>query len=331
MISGHEQELIYQPTPVDVAAEQFLKDVKSGLTAKPKKLSSKYFYDKDGDALFQQIMQLPEYYLTRSELDIFQNKTADLAKAIGKAPFDLIELGAGDGSKTIHLLEHLSNQAAEFTFMPIDISGNILLSLNDQLKAQIPALSITCLKGDYFDMLDEAVKISVRRKVVLMLGGNIGNMNVDEASAFCKSLFQKLSPGDLVIMGFDLKKNPSTILKAYDDSKGITAAFNLNLLSRINRELGANFNLDQFEHYQTYDPISGDCKSFLVSMEKQQVNQGGNVYRFEKDEVIFMEVSRKFALAEIEQLASASGFVCSNFIFDSKGWFSDVVWEVPAH
>jgi len=331
MTSGLELGLLSQPNKADAAAEQFLNDVIAGLSAKPKKLSSKYFYDKNGDALFQQIMELPEYYLTKSELDIFQNKTADLARAIGKVPFDLIELGAGDGSKTIHLLRYLTEKAAEFTFMPIDISGNILASLHHQLKAQISEISVTCLKGDYFDMLDEAVRISKRRKVVLMLGGNIGNMSKEEATAFCHSLFGRLSPGDLVIMGFDLKKNPATILNAYDDSKGITAAFNLNLLRRINRELGADFNLEQFQHYQTYDPISGDCKSYLVSMEKQQVKQGENVYLFEKDEVIFMEVSRKFALAEIEQLASISGFICSNFIFDSKGWFSDVLWEVPAH
>ncbi|MDQ0965338.1 putative SAM-dependent methyltransferase [Flavobacterium sp. W4I14] len=177
-------------------------------------------------------------------------------------------------------------------------------------------------------MLTKAVRISNRRKVVLMLGGNIGNMGKSEAIEFCCKLFEKLSPGDLVIMGFDLKKNPRKILDAYNDSKGVTAEFNLNLLSRINRELNADFSLENFEHYQTYDPVSGECKSYLVSLEKQQVKQNNNVYHFEKDEVIFMEVSRKFEVKEIEQLAQQSRFICTDFIFDSKEWFSDVVWKV---
>lgn len=329
MTSNSEQSLLSQQTVVETVEGQFLADVTAGLSAKPKRLPSKYFYDKNGDVLFQQIMQLPEYYLTKSEMDIFENKTAELAQAIGKEPFDLIELGAGDGSKTVHLLKYLNDQRAEFTFMPIDISGNILMSLQNQLEKQMPEISMKCLEGDYFDMLTKAVRMSKRRKVILMLGGNIGNMSKSEAIEFCCNLFQNLSPGDLVIMGFDLKKNPRQILDAYDDSKGVTSAFNLNLLNRINRELGGDFSLEKFEHYQAYDPISGDCKSYLVSLEKQQVSQSENIYQFEKDEVIFMEVSRKFSLEEIDQFAQESGFVCSNFIFDSKGWFSDVVWRVP--
>ncbi|MDQ0965339.1 putative SAM-dependent methyltransferase [Flavobacterium sp. W4I14] len=137
--------LLSQQTINYSAQERFLWDVKEGLSVKPKRLSSKYFYDNAGDALFQQIMQLPEYYLTRSEMDIFENKTAELAQAIGQDPFDLIELGAGDGSKTAHLLKYLHEKRVEFTFMPIDISGNILASLRDQLEKKMPEIIIKCL------------------------------------------------------------------------------------------------------------------------------------------------------------------------------------------
>ncbi|RZK79109.1 MAG: L-histidine N(alpha)-methyltransferase [Pedobacter sp.] len=315
-------------TEVLPLAKDFFNDVRSGLSQCPKKLSSKYLYDVKGDELFQQIMQLPEYYLTRCEMDIFKNKTEELALSVGSAPFDLIELGAGDGTKSMHLLKHLQEKSAEFTFIPIDISGNILKVLETKVKAQIPAINIQCLKGDYFEMLTEAVQYSTRRKVVLLLGGNIGNMTAVEAENFCSSLFKALSPGDRVIIGFDLKKHPKTILNAYDDSQGITAAFNLNLLVRINRELGANFELDQFEHYQSYNPENGECRSYLVSLYEQTVNLQNSTIRFMENETIFMEVSRKFSPDDINLLAQQTGFTPVGRIMDSKEWFADAVWEI---
>lgn len=323
-----EQDLLFNEVIRCLASEQFLMDVKLGLSAKEKHLSSKYFYDKAGDALFQEIMKMPEYYLTRCEMDIFQNKTLELANAIEDEPFDLIELGAGDGSKSVHLLKHLSEKKVDFNFYPIDISANILQVLEGDLKGKITDLNIEGLEGEYFDRLSVAVKRSSRRKVVMMLGANIGNMALEEARVFCATLRRNLSPGDLVLIGFDLKKNPRTILDAYNDGSGITAAFNLNLLKRINRELYADFDLEGFEHYQTYDPQSGECKSFLVSLKSQQVTLDHTLIGFEKNEVIFMEVSRKFTASEIDELAHQSGFEVKNYIDDSKGWFSDVVWQV---
>lgn len=323
-----EQDLLFNEAVRCLASEQFLMDVKLGLSAKEKHLSSKYLYDKGGDALFQEIMQMPEYYLTRCELDIFQNKTLELANAIGHEPFDLIELGAGDGSKSVHLLKYLTEKQVDFNFYPIDISANILQVLQADLKGKIPDLNIEGLEGDYFDRISVAVKKSSRRKVLMMLGANIGNMALDEARAFCATLRENLAPGDLVLIGFDLRKNPRTILDAYNDGSGITAAFNLNLLKRINRELYADFDLEGFEHYQTYDPQSGECKSFLVSLESQQVTLDHTLIGFEKNEVIFMEVSRKFTVSEIDELANQSGFMVRDFINDSREWFSDVVWQV---
>ncbi|WP_213280018.1 L-histidine N(alpha)-methyltransferase [Chryseobacterium indologenes] len=314
----------------DDGADNFGSDVLKGLSAHPKKLSSKYFYDKAGDRLFQQIMAMPEYYLTNCELDIFQNKTEELAKAISNIneSFDLIELGAGDAMKSSYLLRHLVEKGTDFTYMPIDISGNILSVLQENLKKKLPELEILPLEGEYFDMLDKATGISKRKKVVLFLGGNIGNMESEEARHFCSEVKRKLNTGDLFLVGFDLKKNPKTILAAYNDPAGITASFNLNLLTRINRELKADFKLENFQHYQNYDPVSGACRSFLVSLCDQEVHVGNHLFQFKKDELIDMEISQKFSEQDIKKLAGDSGFHILVEIKDTKNWFVDSIWMV---
>ncbi|MBB6370581.1 L-histidine N(alpha)-methyltransferase [Chryseobacterium shigense] len=314
----------------DHHVDSFLTDVLKGLKSSPKRLSSKYFYDKTGDRLFQEIMVMPEYYLTKCELDIFKNKTADLIRLINpeNEPFDLIELGAGDAMKSTFLLKHLVETGVQFTYMPIDISGNILSILKEKLGRELPALEISALEGDYFQMLQKAASLSHRRKVILFLGSNIGNMNIEEAESFCHALNRNLSSGDRVLIGFDLKKNPHTILNAYNDKNGITAAFNLNLLTRINRELGADFDLKQFQHYQTYDPVSGACKSYLVSLKEQTVKIGNESILFEESELIDMEISQKFSAEKIEELREKSDFKRVGEIKDSKNWFVDVIWQV---
>lgn len=310
--------------------ETFLADVLEGLSSSPKKLHSKYFYDEAGDRLFQQIMNMPDYYLTNCELDIFKNKTELLAKSIliDNEPFDLIELGAGDAMKSSYLLEHLTKKNIDFTYMPIDISGHILEELNEKFSRDLPELDVITLEGDYFDMLDKAMTISQRRKVVLFLGGNIGNMDMGESYHFCRELRRKLNRGDILLIGFDLKKNPQTILDAYNDEAGITSSFNLNLLIRMNRELEADFDVLNFQHYQTYDPISGACKSYLVSLTEQNVHIGNQIFRFEENELIDMEISQKFSQDDISKLARDSKFHIIDEIADSKNWFVDSIWQV---
>lgn len=309
---------------------KFRSEVIDGLESSPKRLLSKYFYDERGDALFQQIMNMPEYYLTNCEWEIFKQKKEELAKIINAfhEPFDLIELGAGDATKSSHLLKYLVNHEAKFTYMPIDISGNILKELENNLKYEIPELKVVPLEGEYFEMLDRAASLSRRRKVVMFLGSNIGNMEIEEAHVFCGELNKKLSTGDLLLIGFDLKKNPQTILNAYNDNTGITAAFNLNLLLRINRELGANFNLKQFQHFQTYDPITGACRSFLISLTNQKITIGRKVISFSENEYINMEISQKFSEREIVEMANKVGFQSIGVLKDIKGWFVDVIWQV---
>lgn len=310
--------------------ETFLADVLEGLNSSPKKLHSKYFYDEAGDRLFQQIMNMPDYYLTNCELDIFKNKTELLAKSIliDNEPFDLIELGAGDAMKSSYLLEHLTQKNIDFTYMPIDISGHILDELNEKISRDLPELDVITLEGDYFDMLGKAMTISQRRKVVLFLGGNIGNMDMGESYHFCRELRRKLNRGDILLIGFDLKKNPQTILDAYNDEAGITSSFNLNLLIRMNRELEADFDVLNFQHYQTYDPISGACKSYLVSLTEQNVHIGNQIFRFEENELIDMEISQKFSQDDIRKLARDAKFHIIDEIADSKNWFVDSIWQV---
>lgn len=322
--SEHQQDNISQ------TIQKFRQEVLEDLGNTPKKLSSKYFYDSIGDNLFQQIMAMQTYYLTNCELDIFKNKTADIAHFIkaDEEPFDLIELGAGDAMKSSYLLRRLIDQDVNFSYMPIDISGNILSLLKTNLNKSIPNLEITCLKGEYFEMIDQAMALSSRRKVVLFLGSNIGNMELEEAAQFCASLRQKLNVGDYLVIGFDLKKHPQTILNAYDDPSGITAKFNLNLLARINRELEANFDLNLFEHYQTYDPLSGACRSYLISLAAQQVIIDNQHISFVENEPIYMEISQKFSDNDIRQLAHQAGFNPVKELYDSKHWFVDVIWQV---
>lgn len=311
-------------------SDHFKKDVLAGLLKTQKKLPSKYFYDKTGDSLFQKIMEMPEYYLTKCELDIFENKTSALANLIvpKNEPFDLIELGAGDAVKSTFLLKHLIERNFDFTYMPIDISGNILNVLETNLSQKLPELNIQCLEGEYFEMLKKATSYSKRKKVVLFLGSNIGNMEMNEAQEFCISLKENLSAGDVVVIGFDLKKNPHTILNAYNDQQGITAEFNLNLLKRINRELNADFNLKSFEHYQTYDPKTGACRSFLVSMKHQQVKIDNELIVFGENELIDMEISQKFSHQDIQEICERSGFKIIGEISDSKNWFLDSAWKI---
>jgi len=317
--------LIEPPTSTP---SQFCRDVINGLSNTPKSLLSKYFYDDQGDRLFQQIMEMPEYYLTRAEHDIFNSRTEELAAAlqVDQGAFDLIELGAGDASKSKILLKHLVEQHIDFTYCPIDISGHILQELENNLSHEIPDLSIRPLQGEYFQMLEEATSSSRRRKIILFLGGNIGNMELEQAYSFCTELRGRLNPGDLLLIGFDLKKSPHQILAAYNDKDGITAAFNLNLLARINRELDGNFNLKKFSHYQNYDPVTGACRSYLVSLEKQQATICGNEIHFSTNELIHMEVSQKFSAEQIADLALNSGFINIQNINDTNNWFTDAIW-----
>ncbi|MEM9897734.1 MAG: L-histidine N(alpha)-methyltransferase [Bacteroidota bacterium] len=308
---------------------KFAEDVLEGLRADTKYLSSRYFYDSAGDKLFQQIMDLEEYYLTRAELQVFETHKKSISEVFGDS-FRLIELGAGDGLKTKVLLKQLMSDQVHLTYSPVDISGEILIELEKSITAEIPRLQTGVLVGDYFHVMHDVVYKSPRKNVVLFLGSNIGNYEGEVRSEFLRQLHQNLNVGDLVLIGFDLKKDPSVILDAYHDKKGITAAFNKNLLHRINREFAANFNVDMFQHYPSYNPQTGECRSYLLSTAEQKIEipMLDAAVEFRQWETILMEISKKFDIKEIDDLARQHGFIVESNFQDDKNWFVDSIWRV---
>lgn len=309
-------------------SKDFYFDVLQGLAETPKRLSSKYFYDKRGDSLFEAIMASPDYYLTRCEMEIFTLRAGDLVDRLlaNNQDFELIELGPGNGAKSIHLLRALTAAKASFQYVPVDISGNVISELQSFLSNDIPDLRFNGLVGDYFDTLAFQCPVPGRRKVVMCLGGNIGNMTVEESHRFCQRLRGYLQPGDQCIIGFDLLKHPAVIRRAYDDGQGITREFNLNLLKRMNRELGADFRIDRFDHYCSYDPLTGAAKSYLVCLSDMIVNLPGVSIAFKKDECIWTEISQKYSTNQVRHMAVHNGFVHTAEFLDTRSWFMDAFW-----
>ncbi|WP_425638742.1 L-histidine N(alpha)-methyltransferase [Algoriphagus yeomjeoni] len=309
----------------------FAQDVMLGLNSSPKTLPSKYFYDAKGDKLFQQIMALPEYYLTRKEYEVLEGQHKQILAPILalEKPFNLVELGAGDGMKTKILLRYLAQLKVEFTYYPVDFSGSVLEELEESLSSEFPSMKVHPIQDTYRDSLKKQVWEDGKPNLILFLGANIGNFGVDEAKNIIDHLRVGTKKGDLVLIGFDLKKDPQIILNAYHDEQGVTREFNMNLLDRINRELDADFDRESFIHWPTYDPVSGECRSYLVSQKSQEVTIGAlnQTFEFEAFESIFTEISKKYSLSEISSLASLGGFEVKENFMDSEGYFSDVLWE----
>ncbi len=309
----------------------FAKDVISGLTADKKYLSSKYFYDDNGSRIFQEIMKMPEYYLTDSEFEILSLQAGQIVKALQfSQPFNIIELGAGDGFKTFKLLEYLENENINFSYIPIDISQEAIDILVNNLNEKLPRLKINPKVGDYFEILKN-VKQGPTPNLLLFLGGNIGNYTHDQAIELLKLFYNNMNTGDKLLIGIDLQKNPLIIRQAYFDPNGITKRFNMNLLVRINREFAGDFKLDNFDFYCQYDAISGEVKSYLVSLKKQSVHLKGlnNTIEFDQNELIWTELSKKFTPLEIETLALNAGFKLNQHFLDCKHYFTDSLWEKP--
>ena len=307
----------------------FLKDVNDGLSQNPKYLSSHYFYDKKGDELFRQIMEMPEYYLTNSELEIFKEQTDAIIESFGldkSQEFELIELGAGDGEKTQHLLKRLTEKNFKFKFIPVDISKNSLEQITERMTDLFPTLKIEGKQGDYFHVLDELF-ISDTPKVILFIGSNLGNMADEIATNFLKKIAINMKPGEKLLLGLDLIKSQDIVLPAYNDAAGITRDFNLNLLRRINNELGADFDISTFEHQPEYTEEEGIAKSFLRSKKKQTVyiKDLEKSFDFAADEKIHTEISRKYDNEILQKLIANSGLEISKKLLDHKNYFADYI------
>ncbi len=314
--------------------KEFLQDILKGLSSNPKYILSKYFYDAKGSKIFQDIMQMPEYYLTDCELEIFKTQQNQILNDFKDGPdgFDVLELGAGDGMKTKVLLKYFVDKKAKFTYSPVDISSTVINKLIQDLEKEIPDLHVEGLKGDYFKMISSFKDKISKRKIILFLGSNIGNLSWEQSLDFLIKLRTSMNKNDRLFIGFDLKKDKNLILEAYNDANGHTAAFNLNLLHRINRELDANFKEDNFYHEEFYDAKSGRAESFLISKINQSAkfNKQNKTFTFAKGEKIFTEMSQKFDLSMIEKLAENTGFKIVRNYFDKRQYFMNSLWRLKS-
>ncbi len=298
-------------------------DVRRGLSTKPKRFLPKYFYDQLGSQLFEAICLLPEYYLTRAENEILERYSDEIVAAI-KGHTTLIEMGSGSASKTRLIIEALLRKQDELLFIPVDISASALDSSSRILLQSYPQLKIEAYAADYFAGLAELGKTQRTRILALFLGSNISNFDPDEALKFLRALRHVLPEGDALLLGADLKKDQSILEAAYNDALGVTAAFNLNVLARINRELGGNFDLRAFQHRAFYNEEMGRVEIYIESTRQQTVTIGqlDMEVQFGEGEQIHTENSYKYDLSDIAKLAAETGFTRARTWLDQKEQFS---------
>jgi L-histidine N-alpha-methyltransferase len=286
----------------------FAEEVESGLRARPKRLPCRFFYDASGSELFEQICALPEYYLTRAETSILEKRGGELAERID-APATLIELGSGSATKTRLLIETFLSRQERLTFVPIDISRSMLEESADALLDDYPQLDIRAVAGEYERGLERLGPATEGARLILWLGSSVGNLSREDAAAFLDRVRRAMGPADRLLIGIDLRKDAARLERAYDDGRGVTARFNLNLLERINHELGGRFDLRAFRHRAVYRREEGRVEMHLESRVAQRVDieKLDLAVDFEEGETIHTESSYKYSAEEIEQLASAAG------------------------
>jgi L-histidine N-alpha-methyltransferase len=312
--------LLRAPAPEN----DFARDVRVGLTTARKWLPPRWFYDALGSSLFDTICFLPEYYVMRAEAEVLTSHRREIVAAFGPQT-RLVELGSGAARKTRILLDQMT--PAEY--VPVDIDEEMLQRSARDLLREYPDLRITAIRSDF---MHPSVPLSLlpkhpRRTVVLFLGSTIGNLNPEESVAMLRDLRSALAPGDALLLGADLRKDRAVLEPAYDDPLGVTAAFNLNLLGRINRELGGHFDLASFRHHAFYDETHGRIEMHLVSKRVQRVAIDALELEvaFEEGESIHTESSYKHDTSTLAALAEASGFSIENTWIDARRWFADVL------
>lgn len=310
------------------ASADFAADVRRGLTAERKWLPPRWFYDDLGSALFDTICFLPEYYVMRAEAEVLTSHVDEIVDALGPHT-RLIELGSGTARKTRILLDAITARQRELEYVPVDVDAAMLERASRELLGEYPGLRIAAVSSDFGRPSIALSKLSrVRgRVVVLFLGSTIGNLEPGEAAAMLRDLRNALRPGDALLLGADLRKDPAVLEPAYDDALGVTAAFNLNILQRINRELGGQFDLGSFTHRAFYDQTHGRIEMHLVSKRVQRVRIGALDLSidFAAGESIHTESSYKHDEQTIAALAAASGFRVHRVWTDARKWFADAL------
>ncbi|HEX4534344.1 MAG TPA: L-histidine N(alpha)-methyltransferase [Rhizomicrobium sp.] len=303
--------------------DSFARDFLAGLSATPKTIACKYFYDAEGSRLFDRICELPEYYQTRTETALLQQYAPEMARVMGEH-VELIELGAGALTKVRMLLDALKEPRA---YLPIDISGDYLREVVRELAADYPNVRMNPVVADFTKPISLPPRSFGSRRVGFFPGSTIGNFTTDEAVRLLQSVAAMLKGGGLLI-GFDIVKDPALFHAAYNDSAGVTAAFNKNLLARANRELGVDFDLDAFAHYAPYNPNRARVEMYLVSLINQRVNVGGETIAFAKGEPVHTENSHKFTRESFTALARKARFAARQFWTDPEEIFA-LAWLEP--
>jgi len=300
------------------ARDDFARAVRDGFTHAPKRIPCRYLYDERGSELFERICDLPEYYLTRAEAEILEARADELAERF-PAGTSLVELGSGSARKTRVLVEAMLRRHGKLRYLPVDISRSMLRASARDLLAAYPGLEVTAVSAEYRAGL-RALRDHPSRKLILWLGSNVGNFARDDAARFLQRLRAQLSVEDRLLVGIDLRKPRAQLERAYDDSRGVTARFNLNLLARINRELAGHFDLTRFEHRAHYDDIAGRIDLALVSDRDQTVPVGALnlIAPFAAGEAIHTESSYKYSQEEIDTLAHTAGLAIETQWLDGE-------------
>jgi dimethylhistidine N-methyltransferase len=328
--TARSARLVIDRTSAPQGEDDFANDVRAGLTARPKRLAPKYFYDALGSHLFEAICHLPEYYLTRAETEILSSYSAEMVRQVsgGVNPVNLVELGSGSAVKSRYLIRSLLETQSRLHYQPIDISASMLGESSTALLNEFSGLRITAVAGDYTQGMNLIQRQSGERVLVLFLGSNIGNYDPDESRALIGSVRASLQPADALLLGADLKKPAEVLEAAYDDALGVTAAFNLNLLVRINRELGGEFDVSRFAHRALYNDLQDRVEMHLESTVEQDVEIGalGLRIRFAEGETIHTESSYKYNESGLRKLAEDTGFTMARSWIDARGQFSCNLW-----
>jgi dimethylhistidine N-methyltransferase len=316
MLSPNVRELLSERFALD--DDEFTAAVLDGLSRPQKSLPCRFFYDARGSELFEEITRLPEYYPTRTETAILEAHAAEMAGGVSDGGV-LVELGSGSSLKTEILLEKLPQSCA---YVPIDVSRAALAGATRRLAARFPRLDVRPIVGDFARPIAFPADLAERQKTGFFPGSTIGNLTPIEAGRLLGVLRTTLSPGGRLIVGVDLKKDTRKLVLAYNDAAGVTAAFNLNLLARINREIGGAFDLDAFRHEAIYNPRDGRIEMHLVSRRKQDVQIGSRRFRFRAGETIHTENSYKYSVRQFQDLARSSGWVPTRVWTDKGNLFS---------
>jgi L-histidine Nalpha-methyltransferase len=311
-----------------VLVSPIAEEVLRGLNARPRDLPPKLFYDAAGSHLFERITETPEYYPTRTERAILKEFAGEMVQHAGNN-LTLVELGAGSANKTQVLIEALLRRQLRADFYPVDVSSSALQGALATLNGHFPRLRVSPIVADYTHRLPD-LKSLPGRKLVLFIGSTIGNFEPEEAEEFLKSVRRSLQQGDALLIGFDLIKNADVLHAAYNDAQGVTAAFNKNMLVRINRELGGSFDVDGFEHVAFWNRRKSRIEMHLESMYEQTVwvQDLGRGFHFDQGERIHTENSYKFNARSLERLLRRSGFKPEKNWTDPKGWFCEALARV---